>query len=561
MIYLYYSVNDAEKKAIYSLQGITAQAVMNLEYKINTIKNMMNLFASNEIIQSLIEKNISYYEENIGNWVLDANKYINLLYNLNNDPDIFNVHLYMEDGLAALKETDSFILIDNHIEKEWFRSLVTDSSSAKWFPSDYFDYAEKYNDYLYYIRKIPNRQNLMKISGLLRADINIYSIKKILNRALYTENTVALIINSNDEFICFSGEGSQVNPQTASLFSNSMRYANMRNGFEISNINNRNFITGITDISKTDWKLVIIVPYNDIIKSNIKIRNRILLLYLFIIPVIIPFSFWIANFSTKRIRNLILHLRNIEHGKFDVQLESDSNDEIGVLIKKFNYTLSKIAVLMDEKYELGKEANIMELKALQAQINPHFLYNTLELINCMAIKRGTYEICQLVTSISRFYRLSLSKGEDFVTIENELEHVKLYIGIQNMRFNNNISLEIQVPVELNKYRILKMVLQPFVENSVLHGIAEKDSETGTIRISGDITDDTISIDICDNGVGMSDDILIGLISDNNTADSSGYGIHNVYKRLKLNFGDKSSISIKSEMGVGTMVSIKFPVIK
>ncbi len=273
----------------------------------------------------------------------------------------------------------------------------------------------------------------------------------------------------------------------------------------------------------------------------------------------LPLSFMAASSAVSRIKALIIQMRKAGRGDFQVTTIPSSQDEIGELIKNYQNMLSTIAASNDEQYRLGKEIKTLELRALQAQINPHFLYNTLDLINWMSVKHTAPEIGEVTIALSRFYKLSLSKGEEMVTIRSELEHVKAYVQIQNMRFEDGIRLIIDVPEQLLDYRILKIALQPIVENAIIHGILEKEEETGTIAIRGERTADVICLYVQDDGVGMTEETMaLLLVGSAPSVSQSGYGLKNVNERLRIHYGDKFGLAFQSASGEGTTVIIRIP---
>jgi len=201
----------------------------------------------------------------------------------------------------------------------------------------------------------------------------------------------------------------------------------------------------------------------------------------------------------------------------------------------------------------------MELKALQAQINPHFLYNTLDMANWLAMKYNAEDIRVLISSLSDFYKLSLSNGEDFISVRNEIEHVSAYVRIQNMRFRDKIDLRVDVPEELMDYRTLKLLLQPLVENAILHGIMEKITQTGTIWIRGKMDGDTIELIVEDDGIGMDDDTVRGILDGTLKKKIGGYGMRNIHNRLELIFGYPFGLTVESRIGEGTKAKVRIPV--
>lgn len=248
-------------------------------------------------------------------------------------------------------------------------------------------------------------------------------------------------------------------------------------------------------------------------------------------------------------------MKKAETGDFNIPIAPYSKDEIGELNRSFNVMLTKLSLLLDESYRLGKEKKNEQLKALQVQINPHFLYNTLDMINLLAINGDTTKIQTAIQELSRFYRLSLNSGCDETTLEDELEHIRHYVKIQNLRFENNINLEINVPSELLTFKMFKICLQPLVENAIYHGILEKDSESGKIQIEAYQEGIYFYIIIRDDGVGMDLETMERLL-EKPIDTHGGYGVYNVQERIKINYGNDCGISYESDLGTGTMVILK-----
>jgi two-component system sensor histidine kinase YesM len=221
--------------------------------------------------------------------------------------------------------------------------------------------------------------------------------------------------------------------------------------------------------------------------------------------------------------------------------------------------MAEIGQLVDEKYRLGQEVKNLELKALQAQINPHFLYNTLDLINWMSMRHGAAEIGTLVAALSRFYKLSLGKGDGTADLREELEHARTYVQIQNMRFENAIVLQVEVPDALLACRAPKLIIQPLVENAIFHGIMMKPEERGTVRIQGGESGGTLWLTVDDDGVGMSEErgraVLLGSAG---SSEYHGYGVRNIHERLQLAGGGDSGLSFARSPGGGTRVTIRLP---
>ena len=208
--------------------------------------------------------------------------------------------------------------------------------------------------------------------------------------------------------------------------------------------------------------------------------------------------------------------------------------------------------LLQEQYALGQLKIESDLKALQAQINPHFLYNTLDMISWMAQKDETDNIRNVVQAMSQFYRLTLSKGHDIVTVGDEIKMCDAYMEIQKRRYRGKILYEVEVDEEINQYLIPKITLQPFLENAIVHGINEKDDARGIVILNGWIEDGRITLSVTDDGTGMREE------DKTRPHTGSHYGMGNIAQRLELFYGEKIPIQVESSLGIGTCIVINIP---
>ena len=211
-----------------------------------------------------------------------------------------------------------------------------------------------------------------------------------------------------------------------------------------------------------------------------------------------------------------------------------------------------------EVYQVQAQKRNVELRVLQSQINPHFLYNTLDTIQWKALEYKAFDVADMINSLSIFFRISLSDGKEFITIDDEIEHVRNYLEIQETRYKDKISYKINLDDSVPQYLVPKMIIQPLVENSIYHGLKLK-KQKGNININVFSKDDCIIIEVIDNGLGMDLEKLATTRKNlYESIESEHYGLYNINERLKLTFKDKYSIDIDSEFGKGTRVSLKIP---
>ena len=255
-----------------------------------------------------------------------------------------------------------------------------------------------------------------------------------------------------------------------------------------------------------------------------------------------------------RIERLTCLMQEVQEGSMDMQVGSDDRDEIGMLYRGFGSMMKRIRTLINEVY-LGKiTQKEAELKALQAQINPHFLYNTLSLINWKALAAGEEDISRMTLALSTFYRTALNRGRNVLQVETELSNTRAYLEIQSMLHDGNFDYEIEAQTEILQCESLNLILQPLVENAIHHGIEEKTDGRGKISVRGWKEDNCVWFMVEDNGVGMEQKVADKIL----TMESKGYGVRNVDERIRLCYGEKYAMKVESVVGKGTKMTIHFP---
>ena len=276
----------------------------------------------------------------------------------------------------------------------------------------------------------------------------------------------------------------------------------------------------------------------------------------------IIFSVLITRSITEPIKKLTNVTKLVGQGDFNMRSEVNEGDDLAVLNSNFNSMVERIGALVENIKDEQVHSRELELKLLQAQINPHFLYNTLDNIVWLAEDGKKEEVEEIVTSLSQFFRTTLAGGRDLIKISEEISHIEAYLQIQKFRYSDVLSYRIDIPEEFRDYKIVKMTLQPIVENALYHGIKNK-REMGMITISASCEGDGIKITVSDDGIGMKPDELDSLrriISDEEkpSEDNVGFGMANVAERLRLNYGEHYGITISSEYGIGTAVDVLIP---
>ena len=261
-----------------------------------------------------------------------------------------------------------------------------------------------------------------------------------------------------------------------------------------------------------------------------------------------------SGMVSSRIERLTHFMQEVQEGSMDMQMESDDRDEIGMLYRGFGSMMKRIRTLINEVYLSKITQKEAELKALQAQINPHFLYNTLSLINWKALAAGEEDISRMTLALSTFYRTALNRGRNVLQVEIELSNTRAYLEIQSMLHDGDFDYEIEAQTEILQCESLNLILQPLVENAIHHGIEEKTDGRGKITVRGWKEDNCVWFMVEDNGVGMEQEVADKIL----TMESKGYGVRNVDERIRLCYGEKYAMKVESVVGKGTKMTIHFP---
>lgn len=383
-------------------------------------------------------------------------------------------------------------------------------------------------------------------------------LNNILSDNLSLEGSVSYIVNERDAIVATSDQSlSGIYRLDYDTIKDSFMSSN---NFIERNILDTKVYAGFYSISNTDWFMVTILPAPPLIHESNHLMLQIALLYAGFLVLALIFANILAHSITGRLSSVIRQMQTVRHGPPTPMESPEAHDEIGDLIDTYNYMTRKMDELMKKQAKSAEDLRIAEFNSLQAQINPHFLYNTMDMINWMALQGQTEEISHAVQSLSRFYKLTLSRKKGISTIARELEHVTIYVQLQNMRYHDSIELITDIPDELSEYQIPKLTLQPVVENSILHGILEKESKSGTIVITGWMENKDIVLLISDDGVGISPEILSTILSGSGNSQSGGTNIavYNTHRRLQILYGKDYGLTYSSNPGKGTEVEIRFP---
>lgn len=380
----------------------------------------------------------------------------------------------------------------------------------------------------------------------------------LLQKNLALEGSVSYIINDRDSIVASTDDS------LTGIYR--LDYDSIESSFMSSysfvprTILNKDVYAAYYSISAPRWFLVTVLPEEPMIRQAAFSLMRLVLLYLGLLILAFLIAAFLSRSITSRISSVIERMNSVREGPPTPMKPSPAKDEIGELINTYNYMTERMNQLLEKQAQDAEDLRIAEFNSLQAQINPHFLYNTMDMINWMAVQGRTEEISSAVQKLSRFYRLTLSRKSTMGTIAEEAEHVEIYVELQNMRYHDNISFILDIPDELNEHPIPRLTLQPVIENAIQHGILEKESREGTIVLTGWVEDGDIILLVSDDGVGIPPEILSTILSGSGKSASGGTNIavYNTHRRLQLLYGPKYGLHYESTPGQGTEVEIRIP---
>lgn len=391
------------------------------------------------------------------------------------------------------------------------------------------------------------------VQGVFFVDLNYNSISDLCERISLGDRGYIYILDENGGIV--------YHPQQQLI------YSGMKDELisEVMDTDTPSFLTDdgrlytVSRSEATGWIVVGVSYVSELMAGADEARVTYLLVAMVLLAVAMLLAFVLSDKITRPIKSLELSMKEVEKGNFShVALEVRENNEIGRLSRNFNTMTREIQNLMEQSEKEQQAKRKYELKVLQSQINPHFLYNTLDSIIWMAEWGKNQEVVKMTSSLARLLRRSISNEQEVVTIEEEIDYTEAYLTIQKMRYQDKLEYEIEVDPDIRKEETVKLVLQPVVENAIYHGIKYKEGK-GLIQIRGFREEGSIILRVQDDGRGMDQDTLEHIFEKHvRDTKSNGVGLQNVHERIRLYYGTAYGLSFESEPGKGTTVRIRLP---
>lgn len=561
LVSYYYTMNDIESISINYTVRLLGEINASIDSYIDNMKSMAKVVVENKDVRDVMAfynrhrgQRLSYIEEKELEH-LRANAAAHMDIVANTRSDITNIaviskykDVVLSDVEKKVNENAEFNVTDWYLKPMSYRDEIIVS------PSHVQNLVSGEYKWVISISKAVLDPETGEVTGVMVIDLNYRSIEAICENAQLGKNGYIYLIDRHKNII--------YHPQQQLLYSGIKtelveEILKMRDVYLRDEVNNRIYTRNYSDL--TGWSAVGVVNVDELIKDKSSIINFYFRLAGLSILSAMTFAVLISTTITNPIKMLENTMHQVEVGNLDVRSAIEINNEIGHLSKTFNVMVSRIKGLMEKTVRDEEEKRRSEIRALQAQINPHFLYNTLDTIIWMSASGKNDEVVEVTSALARLFRTSISKGENLVTLLNEVENIKSYLTIQKMRYEDKHSWRVDVPAELLGLMTPKLILQPIVENAVYHGI-KMSQAGGEIAISARTEGERLIITIADSGVGMTPEQLEQLFVPRPDTDR-GIGVINVNNRIKLCFGGEYGLHYFSTPGEGTRVEIWLPVIE
>ena len=553
-------VRHYREKTDYSMEQSVSQAISFTESYLRNMTYLANMVEDNGVIQNTLsadgfgeerpymEQWLEYYELNkeFNSYEISNSVYRFCLY----VPDevMYAGNQYYFDGVSRLKERSDYVDLRYTLNRgEDYVAISRERDGV-----DQQDTSQMVTLY----HRIASKKEKEEELGICSISVSAKYFQDIMKNANITSEGLVYLMSENGRMITSSNSSILQKMQKKGILLNYGAELFMEKRKE----GQKEYYITRQNVDGASWQMILIIPENEYEDQYRFLWLSAALMLGSMIAVIVLMSYLLSGYYVGRLKKLNVEMTGLESGNLNANLPiTTEEDEIEEIYHNFNGMVQEVQRLMQEHYQLGKEVKMAEVRALQAQINPHFLYNTLDLINWISMDYGAEEIGTLTWNLARFYRLSLNHGKSLISIGEEVEHVEVYVNIENYHFDNAISLEVDVPEELKSYACLNIILQPFVENAIVHGIAEKpDIESCEIRICARREEQDIVFSVQDDGPGVDVKEMQKETQQDIRTAQHGYGVRNINFRLKLCFGEKYGVTyLESEKG--THVEIKIPV--
>ena len=530
---------------------IIQQMNQNIDSYIDYMENIAYLISSNEDVQDYL------FDEKIDNE--GRYRILNQLQTiLDSRSDIRNVGIISKNGRMLINDGSKSVNQDLDLNtQEWYTTALEKPNGPILTSSHVQHIISGERPWVITLsRGIRDRSGSGEKEGVFFIDLNYSAISELCDQSTVGTKGYAFILDAKGNIV--------YHPQQQQLY-NELQTENISLIMDtdedtvLTGTGNDGKLYSISRSEKTGWTVVDCTNVKELLSKSRQAQSVYVLTAIILVIVALLFSRFMARSITLPIQKLRDSMKKVQEGDFSVSdVVVDSKNEIGSLTKSFDVMTHRIHELMEQNVHEQEEKRKSELKALQSQINPHFLYNTLDSIIWMAEGKKNEEVVLMTASLARLLRQSISNEDEVVPIANEVEYARGYLTIQKMRYKDKLEFQIEVDSSILYIPLIKLVLQPIIENAIYHGLKYKESK-GLLIVKGFMKDGNAVLQVIDDGVGMDEETLAHIYDKHKVNyHSNGVGVYNVQKRLKLYYGEDYGITYTSELGKGTTATITIP---
>lgn len=561
-LYGYYerSASILKSEVIRTMQQALKQAGSNLSYRLEHIYDISNAAFMNPNLHSYLSVGADDQSMEIQLQVIKDLRF--LVDTVQSNSDVFHVRLYVDQSKLYAGEKINFFSLDSLKNKAWYSPVIEANGGIVPIGA----YEESFLDIgkarvFSFARMLRDPDRYDKVSGVLMIDVQEKMVADILSALQFAPGTQVYLTDA-DGTIVYHPDRAIIGTKIAPAILKDMKLSSegsstLKIGTEVNDVM-------YTTLQPTGWRLVAQGTESQLSRRAVELTQRsewTSLMEYVALFLILPFVLLaiIVRGMNHRVMQVITVIR--KEGSDGLIELPPVNGDFHMLERSVDHLILRVRTLVEEKYRAEIHEREAQLQALQAQINPHFLYNTLDTINWIAIGKGATDISQMIDSLAKYFRLSLSKGRSIVSVEDELSLAAVYLKIQQSRFLDAFAFVLDTEPGLGAYQMPKLILQPIVENALLHGILKSKDKRGTITISVREEEGDLIFKVSDDGIGMEEEQARQLLMEEPheaKPDSTGssYGLYNVNERIKLYAGNHYGISIASKPGAGTTVTVR-----
>ena len=544
------SINHSQNE---NTNQIIKQINNSMESYVNNTENIINYMSTDPRILKFLSDN-KLENNNIED---DAYKPIYNFIKFN--PEIAGIMIVNTNG-GYISDVMNRVSRDSLTYEEWYLKSYNEPEKIHLFTkpigrniNNVFRYSA---DEVFSMSKAVVDYNTKEIQGVILIDIKLDAIKNIIENSKPGTAGFIYIMDGNNNIVY-----TPVNNIVYKI--NNDWIENINNKIIIKNIRGENYQLTKVSSKYTGWETIGVFPESEGLRVIQYIRYYSLIIGFLALIIAEGLVVIFTRSIVKPIQKLKRLMKKAQGGDLTVSFNTKYSDEIGELGSSFNTMVKEINNLINLVQVEEKSKRIAEMNVLQAQIKPHFMYNTLDTIRWMAEEHNEDDIVEIIEAFTNLLRISLSKGKEIISVKEEVNHVQSYLIIQKIRYEDKLDYEIDFEEKILNYKLIKLILQPLVENAIYHGIKEKRGN-GKIFIKGKIEGDLLCFTVIDNGKGIEEELLNKinkmLINTSEKGTEVGYGIFNVNERIRLTYGEEYGLTYKSVYGEGTTVELRHPII-